>query len=189
MFYLRGVVGRRLIGDLDHCDAGQYCAQLSTGAKVCCVEGEPCDDVVSTIGTVTAGFLTVSKIQSSGESATTAAAETTSSSSQTAPHESTVSSSTQPPTSVSAGSPSSTRNVVCTTVPASTPNEEICPLSCGPSFQFCGYYFTCFDPTAGQTCCPNSGKYSFTSSSDITDNPLKLSATPEPTVYLMIRIM
>lgn len=153
-----------------HCDAGHYCAQLCTGGIVCCIEGQLCDDVVSTFSTVIAGYLTVSKFTSSDPSqsitfsvstfpmliSTGLTSPKSSSSASPAPN-SNVTPTSQITTSTVSTTATST-SVECKTVDASTPNEQLCSLSCGPSYKFCGYYFTCFDPSLGQTCCPNQGR-------------------------------
>ena len=54
----------------DYCDAGEYCAQDSSGSQICCKHGEPCNDIATSLSTVSGGYLTVSPISSSSASET-----------------------------------------------------------------------------------------------------------------------
>jgi hypothetical protein len=54
--------------DPDYCDAGEYCAKDSTGAQMCCKNGEECPDLATSLSSAPGGYLTVSPTQTSEDS-------------------------------------------------------------------------------------------------------------------------
>lgn len=45
----------------------------------------------------------------------------------------------------------------CSSVPDTTPDAQLCALSCGANFTQCTDWETCFNPSAGEVCCSNGG--------------------------------